>query len=623
MVHVEVRTSPTKKTLLPCLFGYLIFSVNSFPPCSPQRVGGIRPKTLCGRISPRFVADGGRFPPKDVADPPRRVAEGWGVLKKNTPHLFTWDTSSPPRGEKKSLNRSFFGLCLFAFALTLHLHVPNAVAVTKQEVLKKYEQVIVRSNQMNIYGYDLGDVTFKLKRLTEVLVADQFDRADDMLSEIERDLKSIEAKGPEHLRRERALVWMEIFGDFIQQIAIFVLLALLLFRFRFLKSAVAQFDSTFSSLWKITVVLGTASLLGAGIGLIRYGQSSWSFIDLQIIFIGLSGLVGGVAVGFLTGVVNSAFRFLIIPGASVYSLVPLAIGVVGGLVRRLQREPALRPLDIIAGGLVIGVLHSFFMYAPIFSYLPLRSFLTAVFLLSIVECGFVVLFFRLAWHIFKEEKRKEMEQELVRTRLRFLQAQINPHFLFNTLNTIAAVCGEENAERARQLIIQLSTFFRRITKQESDCVSLRDEFEYIDAYLEIEQARFRERLQVEKHIELSRAGYGTLVPILAIQPIVENAIKHGLSKKAEGGKLVINAKEEDSRIVIEVHDTGIGMSEEVKQHLFEEKPSTPPFDRSDKGIGLANIRERLGRFYDRRFQMSLSSARGEGTTVTLSLPKGS
>src|SRR3990167_4357990 len=138
MVHVEVRTSPTKKTLLPCLFGYLIFSVNSFPPCSPQRVGGIRPKTLCGRISPRFVADGGRFPPKDVADPPRRVAEGWGVLKKNTPHLFTWDTSSPPRGEKKSLNRSFFGLCLFAFALTLHLHVPNAVAVTKQEVLKKY-----------------------------------------------------------------------------------------------------------------------------------------------------------------------------------------------------------------------------------------------------------------------------------------------------------------------------------------------------------------------------------------------------------------------------------------------------------------------------------------------------
>ena len=520
------------------------------------------------------------------------------------------------------------GFFVFLFALTSH--IPAAYAVTKKEVLERYEEVIVRSNQMNIYGFDLSGVTFKLKRLTEVLVADQLEQADRIVSEIERDLKAIEARGPEHLRRERALVWMEIFGDFVQQVAIFVVLALLLFRFRFLKLAMTELDSSKKGtgerpvpflFWKTASVFAAASLAGAGIGLIRYGQSSWSFIDLQIVFIGLSGLIGGVWVGLATGIANSVFRLLIVPGASPYSFVPVVIAVAAGLVRRFERERALRPLDVVMGGLAIGLLHSFFMYVPIFSYLPLRSFLTAVSLLSVVECGFVVLFFQLAWHILKEEKRKETEQELVRTRLRFLQAQINPHFLFNTLNTIAAVCGEENAERARGLIVQLSTFFRRITKQESDCVSLRDEFEYIDAYLDIEQARFGERLQVEKHIELSREGLGTLVPILAIQPIVENAIKHGLSKKAEGGKLVISAKEEDSRIVIEVRDTGMGMSDEVKKQIFEERSSTSPSESGDTGIGLANIRERLSRFYDGEFKMSLASTRGEGTTITLSLPK--
>src|SRR3990167_8666623 len=78
-----------------------MFSVNPFPPCSPQGVGGIRPKTLCGRISPRFVADGGRFPPKDVADPPRRVAEGWGVIKK-TPPTFSLGICPPPQGGRRN-----------------------------------------------------------------------------------------------------------------------------------------------------------------------------------------------------------------------------------------------------------------------------------------------------------------------------------------------------------------------------------------------------------------------------------------------------------------------------------------------------------------------------------------
>ena len=530
-------------------------------------------------------------------------------------------------------------LALFSFSPDVSSAVRVKVThpqVKKEDVLKKYEQVIVRSNQMNVYGFDLHDVTFKLKRVTEVLVANQFKQADEMLDEIKNDLKTIEAKGPEHLRRERELAWVEIFGDFIQQVAILFVIVLFLLRFKFVKSAIATPSPlssspeggegrvrgiNFSTVWKLTLVFTIGSIFGALVGLIRYGQSSWSFIDLQIILIGLSGLVGGVWVGVLTGAANGLFRLLMVPSVAIYSAVPLAVGLAAGCFPLWRRGRSLGQIDVLLGGFVIGLIHACFMYFPIFRYLPFKSFLSAISFLAILECVIVFLFFLLTWQIFKEEKRKETERELVRTRLQFLQAQINPHFLFNTLNTIAAVCGEERAERARQLIVQLSTFFRRITRQESDLVSLQDELEYIDAYLDIERARFGDRLQVEKKIQLSASGLQTLVPILALQPIVENAVKHGLSKKSGGGKLILSAEEKDSKIIVEVKDAGVGMSEETKQRLFEKPAGSGVSSGEHAGIGLRNIEERLKKIYGGQFQMTISSALNEGTVVTLILPR--
>jgi LytS/YehU family sensor histidine kinase len=513
--------------------------------------------------------------------------------------------------------RFIFSLLLVFFVL----QTPDSYAVSKEDVLKKYERIIVRSNQMNISGYDLRGVTYKLKRVTEILVQNHFDEADQLLGEITKDFDGIEAQGPEQLQREQKLIWLEIFGDFIQQISIYILIVLILIRFGFLKASMLKRVSSWDAMWKLALTMTIAAIASASIGLIRYGQSSWSFVDLQVALVGISGLLGGARVGAITGIVNGLFRLVVVPGASVYFVIPIAVGLAGGIVRNLRPNKPLQKFDPLIGGMLISLVHSLFMYIPIFPYIPLISFVAAVACLTVIEGALVSLFFALAWQRFREQKRKETEKELMRTRLAFLQAQINPHFLFNTLNTIAAVCGEEGADRARKLIIQLSTFFRRITKQESDFVSLKDELEYIEAYLNIEQARFGKRLTIEKDIHLTSRGYHAMVPVLALQPIVENAVKHGLSKKTEGGKIIIGAHEEGSTVVIEIKDTGVGMNEQQRNRLFKTRQTDESEDKDHTGIGLSNIRERLNRCYQDKFKMSLQSEPNKGTTITLSLPK--
>jgi two-component system LytT family sensor kinase len=473
---------------------------------------------------------------------------------------------------------------------------------------------------MNVNGYDLSGVNFKLKRATEILIEGQLDEADELLTQIKKDLKGIEVQGPEHLRRERELAWLEMFGNFIQQIAIVVVITLLLLRLKFVKLSIYRFQNYFSRVLKLSILFSSVSIFWASIGLIRYGPSSWSSLDLQVIFVGISGLIGGVWVGIITGIVNSVFRIFFVPQMDLYLFVPAAAGIVSGALRQLNGPKPLPIKKVILGGSLIALVHSFVMYLPIYRYLPLSSLIGVIFSIVITETAVVLLFFLLVWQIFKEEKARETERELLRSRLLFLQAQINPHFLFNTLGTIAAVCGEEKASRARQLTLHLSDFFRRITDRETDFVPLQDELEFIDAYLEIEKIRFGNRLEIEKNIHLSPQALQLSVPILILQPIVENAVKHGISKKRGGGKLTLSARTEDSKTIVEIKDTGIGMTEEEKQKLFQARKSDNLSHKTRVGIGISNIRERLSRCYGEKFQMSVESVPDQGTTVRIELP---
>lgn len=498
---------------------------------------------------------------------------------------------------------------------------PAAQAATKEEVLEQYDQVIEKSNQMLMYGYDLQDVTYKLKYTTAVLLDNDFSRAHTLLNDLAKDLKVIEAKGPERLRRERRLTWLEIYGDLVQQFAFLLVVVFVLLRISFLRKAMLLKAPGRSYAWKTILVFTAAAIFVASVNLIRYGRSAWAFVDLEVLFIGMSGVVGGPWVGFTVGLLNTVFRVVVVPGADTSLVIPIFVGFIGGLFNRLRPKRPFGGRDALTAGLVIGIVHSFLTYAPIYQYLPFKSFALALLALTSTEGAMFYVFFAVAAQIFKDERRKETERELLRTRLQFLQAQINPHFLFNTLNTIAAVCGEEGAQRARRLIVQLSTFFRRITRQEGDTVTLDEELEYIDAYLDIEKARFGDKLQIERQIQLSPGGLRTPVPILALQPIVENAVKHGLSKKTDGGKLILKAHEVDSQVVIEVEDTGVGMGEETLRKLFQKSADNLPEENAHAGIGLSNIHERMERRYGNQFKMKLRSAPNAGTTVTVTLPK--
>ena len=202
-----------------------------------------------------------------------------------------------------------------------------------------------------------------------------------------------------------------------------------------------------------------------------------------------------------------------------------------------------------------------------------------------------------------EMKLEEQERLLLQARMEALQSQINPHFLFNTLNTVSSLV-RFNPDKAREVIVKLSSILRRLLRTSDAFVQLRDELDFIDDYLDIEVVRFGpEKLRIIK--EVQRESLDVSVPSVILQPLVENSIKHGLSAKIEGGSIILRARLADGLLVIEVEDDGVGM--ESAGH-------------GGTGIGLANIRERLQVLYGDSARMEINSLRGRGTLVRLVLP---
>ena len=154
-------------------------------------------------------------------------------------------------------------------------------------------------------------------------------------------------------------------------------------------------------------------------------------------------------------------------------------------------------------------------------------------------------------------KLEEQERLLLHSRMEALQNQINPHFLFNTLNSVSSLVRFD-PDTARELIIKLANILRRLLNSTDAFVPLREEVEFIDNYLDIEVVRFgRDKLRVVKELETS--SLDTMVPSMLLQPLVENSIKHGLSSKIDGGSIYLRSRLTDSHLIIEVEDDGVGM----------------------------------------------------------------
>jgi two-component system LytT family sensor kinase len=207
-------------------------------------------------------------------------------------------------------------------------------------------------------------------------------------------------------------------------------------------------------------------------------------------------------------------------------------------------------------------------------------------------------------------KLEEQERLLLKARMTALQNQINPHFLFNTLNSVSSLVRIA-PDTARELIIKLATILRRLLHSNDAFVPLQDEIEFIDNYLDIEVVRFgRDKLRVVK--ELDPASLDVMVPSMLLQPLVENSIKHGLSSKIDGGSIYLRSQLVNSELTVEVEDDGVGMA---SAQLLQR-----PTGFGQGGIGMANVAERLKVLYGDSARMTVDSRDGKGTLVRLRLP---
>lgn len=203
----------------------------------------------------------------------------------------------------------------------------------------------------------------------------------------------------------------------------------------------------------------------------------------------------------------------------------------------------------------------------------------------------------------------EQSRLLRKAEMKALQAQINPHFLFNSITTISSYCRTK-PEQARNLLINLGEFFRKNLNAMNDYVCLKDEIEHIKSYVSIEKARFGDKLNVKYNI----GNINCNIPPLTLQPLVENAIKHGLLQKNSGGVVKINVTKGKNHIKILVEDNGIGMDVSKCKDILNN-------DTSNNGIALINIDKRLRNAYGDDYGLEIKSKPGSGTKVFIKIPE--
>ena len=213
------------------------------------------------------------------------------------------------------------------------------------------------------------------------------------------------------------------------------------------------------------------------------------------------------------------------------------------------------------------------------------------------------------WNALRIElKLEEQKRLLLEARLDALQRQINPHFLFNTLNSIASLVRSQ-PELAREMTVKLANILRALLKDHDTYVPLRDELKFTDDYLDIEVVRFgTEKLKVEK--EIDPRTLDVLVPSILLQPLIENSIKHGLEPRIDGGTVTLRSRLEGDRVFIEVADDGVGMGNRPASALH----------RGGAGIGMKNVQERLEVLYGAQAHFNVVSNPGRGTLVSIEIP---
>ncbi len=217
---------------------------------------------------------------------------------------------------------------------------------------------------------------------------------------------------------------------------------------------------------------------------------------------------------------------------------------------------------------------------------------------------------------------KEDERKMRRAELRLLQEQINPHFLYNTLDTIVWLIEGDDPDKAVDIVVALSEFFRMVLSKGKEYISIREEETHIRGYLEIQQVRYQDILDYEIAIDPELYQYRILK--LTLQPLVENSLYHGIKYKRAKGKIWVTGTMQrgalpgGDRILLCVQDNGAGMDSEEVERLQAEIQK--PCKETEKGFGLANVNERIRMNFGMEYGMTIESEKGSGTKVSILIP---
>ncbi|MBL8227171.1 MAG: histidine kinase [Bryobacterales bacterium] len=379
-----------------------------------------------------------------------------------------------------------------------------------------------------------------------------------------------------------------------------------------------------------TVVFGTGAVIRV------LSRNSYQAVDIGLEGALLAGLVAGYVTGLTSGILIS-LPAMLLNGELLSMPLFAGLGVMGGLLRDLapEKEEIWRFSPFFDLGLLRLIRKQATYRQIFFQHVCLASILFAEFLrvnlaqnfgsqylfviypnwpeahsLTVAAAYGTTLFAVTlplkVWNTIRVERKLESQQVLLtEARLAALARQINPHFLFNTLNSISTLV-RLNPDQARTMIQKLASIMRRLLRKQENVTPLREELAFIDDYLAIEMVRFGEKLRVEKKID--PATLDMTVPSMLLQPLVENSIKHGLSSKIEGGHIRIESAKADGMLLIAVEDDGVGIAEERLATLFEQ------------GIGVSNVNERLQVLYGNQFRFSVLSKQGEGTRTEIEIP---
>lgn len=429
------------------------------------------------------------------------------------------------------------------------------------------------------------------------------------------------------------------------KVAVAASIASILMRFAWIQKLLISDKRSVSERLRLAFVFSFIFGASAGVRILSHYQ--YSAVDLALEGAQIAGMLGGYVTGLITGLCVSVpdmfeGRFMSMPlfaaagllGALMHDLAPVKEdiwhfspfvdlnlyrlfrqiirlnrnAIQRSVVERAAFNVACNAIVVITETLRWAVFRAFSEHNTFFLFQRLPPITAWSFPAAAITTLFAVSLPIRIWGSFRTEKQLELQHvRLTEARLIALTNQINPHFLFNTLNSISTLIRLD-PDRARGLIYRLSKILRRLLRKAENLSPLGEEISFIDDYLGIEMVRFGEKLKFQKSIDTKTLD--RLIPSMILQPIIENSIKHGLANKIEGGTVRLSTWIERNRLFICVEDDGLGIEESRLATLFDQSG----------GVGVTNVDERLKVLFGTDYRMEVDSTPGAGTKTLIEIP---